>query len=258
MKNPEPKTLILDIETSHDILASYGLREQRHSPENIIQDWYIICAKWKWYGGKRVYGSCILDDMRRFKRDCADDYVVVKAMHELLSDVDVVIGHNVHKFDWKMFYTRLMFHRLPPLPMPIFIDTLKEIKKISRHSSAGMKHLARYYKLTPKIEHSRGMGIKILKGDAKATQECFDYCGGDIVTTEELYNFIKPHMISSPVNLNLWRGDGIECCPACGSENIAGGGSSRMTLNGKYKRYQCQDCGKWMQGIKRIKGVKIK
>lgn len=257
MKQPTPRTLIFDIETSHDILASYGLREQYHSPESILQDWYIICAKWKWNGGKRIYGTSVLDDMKRFKKDNTNDYVVIKALHELMSDVDIVVGHNIHRFDWKMFYTRVMFHRLPPLKMPQFICTLKETKKISRHSSHSLKHLARYYKLTSqKIEHSRGMGIKILKGDIKATQECVDYCGGDIATTEEYYEFIKPYMIGHP-NLNLWRADGIECCVKCGDTDIQKRGF-RTTVSGKFQSYQCQGCGSWMQGTRSIKRVAIR
>ena len=257
MKAPSPKALILDIETSHDILASYGLKEQYHSPENILQDWYIICARWKWLGGKRIYTASVLDDMRRFKKDCSDDYIVIKTLHELLSDVDVVIGHHVHKFDWKMFYTRVLFHRFPPLPMPIFIDTLKEIKKISRHSSNSLKHLARYYKLKPKPEHSRGMGLKILRGDIVATKECVKYCGGDIETTEELYELIMPHIPNNQANHNLWRADGIECCPKCGGDDIIKNGY-RITITGKYQRYQCASCGAWMRGTKAVKMVKIK
>jgi hypothetical protein len=257
MKPSKPKILIWDIETSHDVLASYGLREQFHSPENILQDWYMICAKWKWHGSKRIYGVSILDDMKRFKKDCADDYVVIKHLHELMTDVDFIVGHNVYKFDWKMFYTRVMFHRLPPLPMPQFIDTLAEVKKLSRHSSASLKHLARYYNLTPKIEHSRGMGMKILRGDIAATKECFDYCGGDIVSTEELYDLISPHMVNSIVNHNLWRLDGAECCPNCGSTDIKFNGFRYSRAGGKYRHAQCLCCGKWSKHFKRVQGSKI-
>lgn len=254
--NPSPRVLIFDIETSHDILASYGLREQYHSAESILQDWYIICAKWKWHGSKKIYAASVLDDMKRFKKNCADDFVVIKAIHELMSEVDVVVGHNIHRFDWKMFYTRVMFHRLKPLKMPLFICTLKETKKISRHSAHSLKHLARYYGLKPKPEHSRGMGLKILKGEIAATKECVDYCGGDIETTEEYYDFIRPYMMSHP-NHNLWRGDGVECCPKCGSTDIQKRGF-RTTINGKFQSYQCTDCGSWMQGSKSIKRVNIK
>lgn len=257
MKNPAPRTIIFDVETSHDILASYGLREQYHSPDNILQDWWMICAKWKWHGGKRIYGTCVLDDMKRFKKDCSDDYIVIKALHELMSDVEVVVGHNVHKFDWKMFYARVMFHRMKPLPIPVFVDTLKEVKKIAALRSNSLKHCARYFNLTPKIEHSRRMGLRILRGDIEATQECYDYCGGDIVTTEEFYDFIRPHMVSPPVNLNLWRADGIECCRDCGGTHL-NVHKKKITRTGFYKQYQCQDCGAINAGIKRVKGAKIK
>ena len=258
MKQPKPRMAILDIETSHDILASFGLKEQYHSPENILADWYIICARWKWHGGSKIYGSCVLDDMKRFKKDCADDYVVVKDMYDLFSDVDVVIGHNVKTFDWRKFYARLMYYRMKPLPAPIFIDTLKESRKLIAPSSHSLKHLSRYYNLTPKMEPSRGMGLKILKGDIAATKECYKYCGGDIKTTEEFFDLIAPHLINSPLNHNLWRADGIDCCVSCGGEHLTASTGARTTRTGRYRRWQCQDCGKYMQAKKAFKTTNLR
>lgn len=251
-----PRILIFDIETSYDILASYGLREQYHSSDNILQDWYIICFCWKWYDGTRIYNCSVLDDLKRFRKSCADDCAVVKKLHELLSEVDIVVGHNVSKFDWKMFMARVIYHGLPPIDCPRFVDTLKEAKNIARFTRNTLKYLAKYLKITNKPSHAPDLGLRVLRGERKAIEEMVEYCRGDVESSEALYNRLRPYMLSHP-NHNLWRGDGVECCTNCGSTHIISNGT-RTTLAGRFTRLQCQNCGKWMRSVKRERGVKIR
>jgi len=148
MKQPEPRVLILDIESSLDILASYGLKEQYHRPENILQDWYVICFSWKWLGGSRIYDYSIIEDMKRFRK--ADDYHVIKRMHEVISDCEVMVGHNVDRFDWKKFMARVIYNGLPPLDKPFMVDTLKEARNIAAFTSNSMKYLSKHLKVNGK------------------------------------------------------------------------------------------------------------
>ncbi len=256
MKHPEPKTLIFDVETSLDILASYGLREQYHSPNNILQDWYFICFGWKWLGGKRIYDYSILDDAKRFKKCFHDDYAVIKRLHELLSDVDIIIGHNMARFDWRKFMARVIYHRLPPIPKPAIIDTLKEARKIAAFTSNRMDYLASHLGVENKLHHAGDMWLRVLRGDAKAIQEAVTYCRGDIATTEALYLRLRPYMETHP-NFALWRADGIEACEKCGSEDIQSRGT-RITKTRRYRRYQCQCCGAWSNGTVAIAKAVIK
>ena len=255
MSKPEPNTLILDIESSLDILAAYGLREQYHSPENLIQDWFIICFAYKWLGGKRIYSYSILDDIKRWVADHTDDYSVVKRMHEVVSECDVIVGHNMARFDWRKFMARVIYHGLPPLNKPAIVDTLKEARKLASFTSNKMSYLAKHLKVEHKLEHAGDMWIRILSGDAKALKEAVAYCRGDIVTTEALYLRLRPYMETHP-NHNLWRGDGIECCPKCGSESFQHRGFRNNTTT-RIRRYQCNECFTWFSGSS-VKRVKIK
>lgn len=252
----KPATLIFDIETSHDILASYGLREQYHHPKNILQNWYMICVCWKWLDAKKINNASLLDDMDRFNKDPSDDYAVVKTLHEVISEAEVIVGHNMAGFDWKKFYARVIYHKLPPIHKPLIVDTLKETRKIALFSSNKMSFLAKHLNVERKQEHSDDMWLRILRGEEGAVKECVSYCRGDVVTTEALYLRLRPYMEYHPNN-NLWRGDGIECCKKCSSENISKNGSI-MTATGKYQRYRCGACGAWMRGTKLIKRVAIK
>lgn len=252
----KPSMCILDIETTHDIIATYGLKKQYHSPDSILNDWFIICFCWKWVDGSRIYQASILDDMKAFNKDHFDDEVVVRRLHELLQDVEIVIGHNVHKFDWGKFYARVMYHNLTPIAEPLFVDTLKEAKKIARFTSNSMRYLAKYLKIAEKKKHSPDMFMRILKGDKSAIKECIEYCKGDIETSEAMYKRMLPHMKNHP-NMNLWRGDGIECCTNCCHEDFKKDGF-RYTKVGKFQRYSCRSCGHPNIGTKRIKGARIK
>jgi DNA polymerase elongation subunit (family B) len=255
MKNPEPKILIFDIETSLDIIAAYGLGEQYHSPDNIIQGWGMICFSWKWLGGSKIYDYSLIDDMKRFKKDHHDDYSVVKRLHEVISDAEIMVGHNMANFDWKKFMSRVIYHGLPPIDRPLIIDTLKEARKIAKFTSNKMSYLAKHLKIENKMHHSGDMWLRILKGDVSAVKEAVSYCRGDIRTTEALYLRLRPYMTSHP-NHNLWRGDGIECCPNCNSDNIVKEGTRRIRA-GTYQRYKCNDCGAYMRGKKVSKKITI-
>lgn len=256
MKHPEPKTVIFDIETSLDIIASYGLREQYHSTENIIQDWFMICVSWKWLGGSRIYDSSLIDDMKRYKKNPCDDYAVVKKLHDVLSGAEVMVGHNVANFDWKKFMARVIYHGLPPIDRPLAIDTLKEARKIAKFTSNKMSYLAKHLKIENKLHHAGDMWLRILRGEAAAVKEAVIYCRGDIVTTEALYLKLRPYMPQT-INAGLWRADGIDCCPKCGSDHLVSDGN-RTTSTGRYKRYKCQECGGYCQGKKRIKTTGMK
>ena len=256
MKTPAPKIVFIDIETSLDIIASYGLREQYHRPENILQDWFMICFSYKFGGGSRIYDCSLIDDMKRYKKNPHDDYAVVKRLHEVLSDAEVIVGHNVANFDWKKFIARVIYHRLPPIDRPLVVDTLKEARKIAQFTSNKMSYLAKHLKIEQKMSHSGDMWLRILRGEAAAVREAVAYCRGDIATTEALYLRLRPYMSAHP-NHNQWRGDGIECCVKCNSENILRNGFV-MRSTGKFQRFQCGDCGAWMRGDKVKKKVTIK
>src|SRR5690554_3658658 len=109
----DPKILIWDVETSEIISAHYGLWGINIRPDRVLHDWFLFCAAWKWYGEKKVHTVSLLDDMKRFNKNRydirdmhIDDYHVVKVLHEVLSEADVLVHHNGDKFDLKKFNAR--------------------------------------------------------------------------------------------------------------------------------------------------------
>lgn len=254
----QPKTLIFDIETSLAIYAAYpSNKPQFLSHHNMIKDWFMICFSWHWEDHSKSHVYSLLDDMPRFQKDPSDDYAVVSKLHDIISDADAIVGHNMQRFDWKKFMSRVIYHKLPPLPQPKIIDTLKEAKRCA-FSHNSLSHLTKHLNIELKDSHSPDMWMRIIQGDKEAVKECVKYCRQDVIATTELYKRLKPYMPSTALpNANLWRGDGVECCVACGSTDIINRGF-RLRNSGKYKAYTCNCCGKWMQGKKNYKTVGIK
>lgn len=215
----------------------------------------MICFGWKWLGSDKVYTYSLTDDMKRFKKDPSDDFSVVKRLYDVIKCADIIVGHNMAGFDWKKFYARVIYYGLPPIAKPEIVDTLKQARKLAYFTSNKMAYLTKHLRIGEKPKHSSDMWLRILRGDAQAVQEAAIYCSGDVIETEKMYQRLLPYMEDHP-NVGLWRADGIDACRNCGSDHLAVG-ASRVTKSGKYKRYQCQDCGCWMKG-KAEKIAKVK
>lgn len=92
-ENILPKILLWDLETSHNLVLSFGLYKQNIPAENVITHRHIYCASYRWYGESKTHTTSILDDYKRFKRNNHDDYHVVKEMHKILSGADAHVAH---------------------------------------------------------------------------------------------------------------------------------------------------------------------
>jgi len=72
-----------------------------------------------------------------------------------------------------------------------------------------------------------------------------EYNEQDVLLTEELYQLLLPWIPG--LNLPVYRAGNDDLgpfCPACESSNIQYRGVAR-TLTRTYRRFQCNDCGRW-------------
>lgn len=256
--NPAPKHLFFDTETSLAIYAAYPSNKPQYlGAHNLLQDWFMICAAWQWGGQKNITSVSLIDDMKRFKKNPFDDYHVVKTLADCVREADCVIGHNMARFDMKKLTARLIYHRLDPLPPVKIIDTLAIAKSIAGFSHNSLAHLGKHFGVRQKKIHNPDMWLRIIRGDIEAVKEAIPYCKGDIPPLVDLYNVLLPYAKNNQtLNLNLWRGEGIDCCPKCSGDNLQSAGF-RATVSGKYRRFRCMDCGSWSMG-KVVKRVSIK
>jgi predicted SprT family Zn-dependent metalloprotease len=93
-----------------------------------------------------------------------------------------------------------------------------------------------------------------MNGDIDAWDKMREYNCEDVVILENAYDRIEPWITSMP-HKGLY--DEIEFSCRCGSTNLQKRGF-HYTLIGKYQRYRCNDCGRWLNSSKAEFRVEVK
>ena len=121
----EPKLLTVDIETLPITASVWGLFDQNVGLSMVQDDWAMLSFAAKWYGKRKTF----YDDTRA-AAGIRDDKDIVAQLVALLDEADVVIGHNVKKFDMKKLRARAVQHGLKPFREPKIIDTMLMARSI--------------------------------------------------------------------------------------------------------------------------------
>lgn len=241
----KPRILFLDLETFPNILMSWGLWVNGMlDHENIITERSIICGGYKWQGESSVHIVAV------DPKDPHNDKHVVKTLHDVVSSADAVVAHNGDRFDVKWLRARAIFHRLPPLPPIVQIDTLKVAKTAFYFNSNKLAYLAQFLGLGGKIKTEFGLWKECMKGDAAALEKMSKYCKRDVTLLEEVYDLLVPYI---PSRLNHVLFADREVCQHCGSSHIQYRGFY-YTRTKKFRRYQCTACGTWARSLTPVKG----
>lgn len=236
----EAKILLYDIETLPMTTATFSLYPDSIQHDNILTDWSIISGAWKWLNKKTIYSSSILDDPKAFKKDVNNDLVVVKRLREIFQDVDILIGHNSKRFDTKKFNARLIYHGLEPLPSGIIqLDTLTEVRKVAAFSSNRLDYLGKHLLGDGKMETSRGLWLRVLKGDKKAVEEMLVYNKHDVKVLEDIYLRLRPYIKNHPT---VSPEDKQYTCPKCGSDDLTQAKIRYTAAGVKKAQKQCNQC----------------
>lgn len=227
------KIIVFDIETAPVVAYTWDLYPKYLSPDNIVSDWFMICAAWKEVGKDKVHAVKI--------DTVGDDYNVVKTLRDALADADVIVGHYIDKFDMKKLNARLIFHGLDPLPRIPTVDTKKEASKVAAFTSNKLDYLSKILTGEGKIHVEYGLWVDIMKGSKKALREMVAYNKVDVIRNEAVYLKLRPFMKNHPHKGVLDGQDRLGSCPNCGSTKFKLNGI-RITATG-LQRQECQ-CGK--------------
>lgn len=248
----EPKILYFDIETSLQAVTVFDLKYNDFiAPDSIVSERHLICAAWLWAGDTKVHAVSLLDDPKRYAKDPHDDGHVVETLHKVLSEADVVIGHNSDSFDMKYVETRALFHGLPPLPPLTSIDTYKVAKARFKFNSNKLDYLGGYLKVGRKKPTTSGLWMRVFEGDKSAIKEMVSYNKEDVRLLERVFLKLRPY-VSSHINRELF---GHEGCPRCGSLKVQSRGYHRA-ISRVYRRFCCTACGGWFRSVLNDKSVK--
>lgn len=236
----QPKVLFYDIEITANIGDVWGKYEQ--DVIHYRRQWYLLCFAYKWLGDKQTT-VVALPDFELYDSDPENDREVVKRLHALFDEADVVVAHNGDQFDQKKAHARFIHHGLTP-PSPYRqIDTKKVAKRYFNFNSNKLDDLGQYFGLGHKLETGGyGLWLGCEKGDPKAWKKMKRYNQQDVVLLEKIYRRMLPWIDNHP-SMSLYGGN-MSACRNCGKGPLHSKGL-QVTTTATYQRWQCQQCGRY-------------
>ena len=220
------RILILDVERLP------GITEQRWWDRGDLKNRYIhhetvireprttiVCAKW--YDRPEV--------MRFAEWDKGGRGQFLKRVHRLVSDADIIVGHNLDRADvpWlkgDLYLPRIGHpHRpdLPPLPPFKTVDTLKVLRK-ELGSGAPFKSLDAFLKIVghpgKTDTYDREAMERAVAGSREDQVRETDYCEGDVVATQWLYDWQRALIKNHPA-LFVDGEHAMNVCNRCGESD---------------------------------------
>lgn len=230
---------LLDIEVSANLAHVWQLFDVTVNLEMLESPGEILCFASKTLGERNVTFSSVWKDGK---------VGMLKKLHKILSESDVVIGFNSTNFDIKWVNGQLLLCGFTPPPPFKQVDLYRVVKQNFKFPSNKLAYVSKALGIGGKAKHAGFDTWKgCLAGDRKSQALMERYNVQDTRLTEKLYNKLLPWIKNHP-NRNL-HGD-TNGCINCGADKLQRRGSSR-TATGVFDRYQCQACGKWQRGEKK-------
>jgi DNA polymerase elongation subunit (family B) len=255
----KPKILYIDIENSRMVVEfeTYSLYNiDKIHPRHVKHDWYITCAAWAWLDTQNKKISKIetvaVNDFKTYKKDFRDDRLLVKKLHKVIQQADLIVGHNSDQFDIKKINYKFIKYGLPPLDLPPTVDTLKSARKYAKSTSNTLYYLAREFGVSMKVDLDPGVMHAADAGCEKSLKRLIRYNKGDIKAGAEVYFKLLPYIKNHP-NIDKIMGrfnkNDRPNCQNCGSSDVQSNGY-RTSKAGRYRRYKCNKCGSSTRGKK--------
>jgi DNA polymerase elongation subunit (family B) len=254
--NSEIKVLSLDLETSPYKGYFWGVWQQNIASNQIEKDRSILCASYSWlfpktgnYSKPKTIGVA---DYDTFSKDPYDDKKLMKDLREIVEEADVLVGHNVDGFDYKLYNTRAFINGLEPTSPKITIDTLKILRRHMAMPHNRLDSVGKKLGIGGKLE-TRGMDlwIDVVNGSKKAMKEMEEYCERDVEILNQLYFLLRSWDTRHP-SFNMVSGE-EDACPTCGNHSLKGNPSwVHRAQTRLYPRYKCKECGSWCRGVKTL------
>jgi len=242
----EPRILLLDIETSPNLVYTWGLFNQNIGINQIEETSRVLCFSAKWLGSGKTN---VIFHSEREGHD-----VMVKSAWDLLDQADAVIHYNGSSFDIPHLNREFLEADLGP-PSPYQNIDLYRLSKRFKFQSRKLEHVSKKVGLEGKIQHS---GFELwrgcLQGDDKSWKTMERYNKRDVTLMEDMYHILLPWIPGLP-NRRLY--DTEAGCPRCGSNHIQRRGVIRSATS-IFQQFQCQNCRGYFRETARSAGVEFR
>jgi hypothetical protein len=219
------RILVLDVERVTGITQQHwwdrkDLQKRYIHVESVIREPRTTIACMKWYDQPDV--------MRFTEWDKGGRAQFLKNVHAVMAEADIVIGHNVDGADvpWLKgdFYMPRIGHKhrpkLHPLPPFKTVDTLKVMRKEFKSGAPfkGLDALCQILGLPSKTDRYDPQAMeRAVAGSVEDRERLTDYCAGDVIAGQWLYDWTRPHNKSHPA-LFVDGQNKLTTCNRCGHE----------------------------------------
>jgi predicted RNA-binding Zn-ribbon protein involved in translation (DUF1610 family) len=227
------KVLLLDTETSPNVVHTWGLRDQNIAINQITTPGSLLCYSAKWYGQEKT----LFDSVNKTEKS-----KFITKLHALYDKADVVVGYNSKSFDTKVVNREFVLAGLAP-PSPFQeVDLLRTMRGRFRFASNKLQFVCQQLGIGGKTKHQgHELWTLCMANDKEAWKTMEEYNRQDVVLLEALYDRLTPWIKSHPNHSS--HGDG-GVCPNCGHDKLQRRGTYRTVAN-RYARFQCCGCGAW-------------
>ncbi len=245
-----PKILVWDLETFPHLVWAWGLHKQFIAINQIKEPGRVVAYAAKWHGTKPVLFKSEFHDGRE---------AMVKGIHELLEEADVSVTFNGLRFDVPHMNTEFKELGLTPPPPIKQVDLWQVASRKFKYPSTKLAYLTARMKLSGKMGNE-GFGLwrKCMEGDEAAWSVMRRYARQDAVVTDELLTELRGWIPALNLPLFNAKDDGRPKCGRCPDGGRLHARGSATTSVGVFERYQCQDCGGWSRGGKRVTGIDVR
>ena len=265
----DAKILLFDVETAPMEVWSWGIRDQFLQHFQIKEEWFVLSWAAKWLFNGEIMSDCVTPSESLAK----DDMRVLKGIHDLFEQANIVVAHNAARFDVRKLNYRFITHGyFKPSPYSV-VDTLRQAQKHFAASSHKLDHLTKTFGLSQKEDTTFELWdncvsskdliketVRYMDGTQKSFLQLSDrfrevkfniqknldymlkYNKSDVVALEGLYLFLRPWMTSHP-NVAMLMGIEGEACANCGSIELDWSIKEYPTPAGSFKAARCMDCG---------------
>ena len=237
LPDPVPlRILYFDIETGPLLAHIWAARTEYVAHPMLIHDSFLLTWAAKWADQDNVMSGIVTPVEAREQ----NDERIVKRLANLVREADIVIAHNIDRFDIPMLNNRVLKLDLEPLGPTQSIDTLKLAKRSFRLAYNKLDYLGEYLGCGNKIKTDFDLWKRCYSGDKKALTEMAEYNRQDVILLEKVFNRMLPHVKGLPRLFDAgW--DGQLGCPSCGSLKLVRRGYRRTNIS-TFTQFQCKDC----------------
>jgi hypothetical protein len=234
----KPKILFLDVESSPDVAVSFKRYKANMSQDHILEEGGWLLSVAYAFNDEPVESFC-LSPVQAIMND---DSSLVATLWDAIEQADIIVAHNLAKFDLALFKARCVINGFPPPKRVKQVDTLK-LARSMKFQSNRLDSLGVVLGEGTKIKHSGiQLWIDCMQGKAEALEEMKQYNAQDVELLRNVYHRLKAFDNNSPNAALFTYGEDV-ACRVCGSHDLTTTPNQIAAGSSLFSEVVCNDCG---------------